>query len=253
MAKLPKAFETFRRRYRSVYEAYEALGGATHEAGPLDQKTRELVKRGGRLHVGRGSARSRETRKSQGSLNAADTRRVMATAAQYGIRDGDLADTPLSERSFDDLLEEAIGFHGHLCPGQVLGIRMAVAGCRQIGIDRPRRAGKGLGGNLRQHRHGRSRARGGARRRPRASGGICPWRLRPSKGSDRRLSGNARGRAPASGASGHPPGVAGSEARPRLLPALWRGSELRAGGCLQRVHPLPGLLRWRLLCATRRP
>jgi hypothetical protein len=27
MATLPKAFETFRKRYRSVYEAYEALGG----------------------------------------------------------------------------------------------------------------------------------------------------------------------------------------------------------------------------------
>jgi len=46
MAKLPKAFETFRKRYRSVYKAYEALGGAAHEAGPLDQKTRELVKLG---------------------------------------------------------------------------------------------------------------------------------------------------------------------------------------------------------------
>ena len=46
MAKLPKAFETFRRRYRSVYEAYEILGGTAHEAGPLDQKTRELVKLG---------------------------------------------------------------------------------------------------------------------------------------------------------------------------------------------------------------
>lgn len=46
MAKLPKAFETFRKRYRSVYEAYETLGGAAHGAGPLDQKTRELVKLG---------------------------------------------------------------------------------------------------------------------------------------------------------------------------------------------------------------
>lgn len=55
-----------------------------------------------------------------------------------------LAETPLSERPFDDLLEEAIGFHGHLCPGQVLGVRMAVAGCREVGIELPRRAGKGL-------------------------------------------------------------------------------------------------------------
>jgi alkylhydroperoxidase/carboxymuconolactone decarboxylase family protein YurZ len=34
MRKLPKAFETFRKRYRSVYKAYEALGGAAHEATP---------------------------------------------------------------------------------------------------------------------------------------------------------------------------------------------------------------------------
>ena len=55
-----------------------------------------------------------------------------------------LGETPLSERPFDGLLEEAIGFHGHLCPGQVLGVRMAVAGCREVGIEFPRRAGKGL-------------------------------------------------------------------------------------------------------------
>lgn len=29
-----------------MYEAYESLGGAAHEGGPLDQKTRELVKLG---------------------------------------------------------------------------------------------------------------------------------------------------------------------------------------------------------------
>ena len=55
-----------------------------------------------------------------------------------------VAETPLSERPFDDLLEEAISFHGHLCPGQVLGVRMAMAGCREVGIPLPRRVGKGL-------------------------------------------------------------------------------------------------------------
>jgi formylmethanofuran dehydrogenase subunit E len=51
---------------------------------------------------------------------------------------------PLRERSFDDLLAEAVRFHGHLCPGQVLGVRMALAGCRAVGLEEPRRAGKGL-------------------------------------------------------------------------------------------------------------
>ena len=52
--------------------------------------------------------------------------------------------TALSERSLDELTEEAIAFHGHLCPGLVLGIRMARAGCREVGVDRPRSAGKAL-------------------------------------------------------------------------------------------------------------
>jgi formylmethanofuran dehydrogenase subunit E len=50
----------------------------------------------------------------------------------------------LAERPFADLLEEAVRFHGHLCPGQVLGVRMALAGCRELGIDRPRSVGKRL-------------------------------------------------------------------------------------------------------------
>lgn len=53
-------------------------------------------------------------------------------------------ETPLRERTFDDLLAEAVRFHGHLCPGQVLGVRMTLAGCRAVGIEEPRRAGKGL-------------------------------------------------------------------------------------------------------------
>ena len=41
-------------------------------------------------------------------------------------------------RPFGELLEEAVAFHGHLCPGQVLGVRMARAGCRALGIEEPR-------------------------------------------------------------------------------------------------------------------
>jgi formylmethanofuran dehydrogenase subunit E len=50
----------------------------------------------------------------------------------------------LGEQPFGDLLEAAVRFHGHLCPGQVLGVRMALAGCRELGIDRPRSMGKRL-------------------------------------------------------------------------------------------------------------
>lgn len=39
---------------------------------------------------------------------------------------------------FNQLLEESAQAHGHLCPGQVVGVRMALLGCRLIGLDEPR-------------------------------------------------------------------------------------------------------------------
>jgi formylmethanofuran dehydrogenase subunit E len=40
----------------------------------------------------------------------------------------------------DDLLEECRCQHGHLCPGQLLGVRMALLGCHAVGIKDPRGA-----------------------------------------------------------------------------------------------------------------
>src|SRR5215207_10048045 len=40
----------------------------------------------------------------------------------------------------DELLEECGRLHGHMCAGQLLGARMAVLGCRLIGVDDPRGA-----------------------------------------------------------------------------------------------------------------
>lgn len=40
--------------------------------------------------------------------------------------------------SLDDLLRQAEIAHGHLCAGQVLGVRMALLGCSRLGIDDPR-------------------------------------------------------------------------------------------------------------------
>lgn len=39
---------------------------------------------------------------------------------------------------FDELLKETSALHGHLCAGQVIGVRMAMIGCREIGIDEPK-------------------------------------------------------------------------------------------------------------------
>src|SRR5450631_4085578 len=45
---------------------------------------------------------------------------------------------PESLPSLDDLLEEAKVAHGHLCAGQVLGVRLAMLGCARLGIEQPR-------------------------------------------------------------------------------------------------------------------
>jgi formylmethanofuran dehydrogenase subunit E len=42
--------------------------------------------------------------------------------------------------SLDELLRECEVLHGHLCPGQVLGARMALVGCELIDIGDPRGA-----------------------------------------------------------------------------------------------------------------
>src|SRR3954454_15981132 len=37
----------------------------------------------------------------------------------------------------NELLDECGRLHGHICPGQVLGVRMALLGCRLIGVNDP--------------------------------------------------------------------------------------------------------------------
>jgi len=39
---------------------------------------------------------------------------------------------------FKKLLEESVKIHGHLCPGQVLGVKMSMLGLRKIGIEDPK-------------------------------------------------------------------------------------------------------------------
>jgi formylmethanofuran dehydrogenase subunit E len=41
-------------------------------------------------------------------------------------------------QSLDDLLHEAERTHGHLCAGQMLGVRMAMLGLEKLGIEDPR-------------------------------------------------------------------------------------------------------------------
>ena len=43
---IPKRFKKFKEDFPKVAEAYESLGDAVHASGPLDNKTRALVKLG---------------------------------------------------------------------------------------------------------------------------------------------------------------------------------------------------------------
>jgi len=44
MTELPEPFQRLREEHPTVHQAYEALAKAAHESGPLDERTRRLVK-----------------------------------------------------------------------------------------------------------------------------------------------------------------------------------------------------------------
>lgn len=44
----------------------------------------------------------------------------------------------MNQADFERLLEESARLHGHLCPGQVLGIKMSMLGLKAAGIEDPR-------------------------------------------------------------------------------------------------------------------
>ncbi|WP_456431962.1 FmdE family protein [Thermosulfuriphilus sp.] len=46
----------------------------------------------------------------------------------------------IESQNFEEFLKESVKTHGHLCPGQVLGVRLAILGLKLIGIRDPRGA-----------------------------------------------------------------------------------------------------------------
>lgn len=82
MPRLPEPFRRFERGNAAVVKAYEALGEACAKAGPLDARTRELVKLGmaigGRLE---GAVHSHTRRALQAGATPAQIRHVVALAA----------------------------------------------------------------------------------------------------------------------------------------------------------------------------
>jgi len=46
MSDLPKSYEEFQNEHPDIWRAYETLGKTASKEGPLDQRTRELIKLG---------------------------------------------------------------------------------------------------------------------------------------------------------------------------------------------------------------
>lgn len=82
MPELPKPFQRFGQEHPAVAKAYEALGEAAAKAGPLDARTRELVKLGmavgGRLE---GAVHSHARRALEAGATAEQVQHVVALAA----------------------------------------------------------------------------------------------------------------------------------------------------------------------------
>lgn len=64
MRKLPGRFTSFLDQYPKVGDAYQALGKAVAEAGPLDVKTREMVKLGAAIAAGQEGGTHSHARKA---------------------------------------------------------------------------------------------------------------------------------------------------------------------------------------------
>ncbi|GAB4516406.1 MAG: carboxymuconolactone decarboxylase family protein [Anaerolineae bacterium] len=61
---LPESYQRFTETYRDVWEAYDRLGSAVHQHGPLEEKTREFVKLGLAIGIGSEGAVHSHTRKA---------------------------------------------------------------------------------------------------------------------------------------------------------------------------------------------
>lgn len=78
MAALPQAYEDFRKNYPEIWRAYDGLGAAVHNSGPLEKKHRELLKLamaiGARLE---GAVHSHTRRALEAGASAEEIRHVV--------------------------------------------------------------------------------------------------------------------------------------------------------------------------------
>jgi 4-carboxymuconolactone decarboxylase len=101
-AKLPGAFGKFIERFPDVFQGYEAMGKAAHAAGPLDAKTRELVKLGMAIGARLEGATHSHVRKA---LAVGATADEVRHAAVLAISTLGLPTTVMALAWVDDVLE----------------------------------------------------------------------------------------------------------------------------------------------------
>ena len=82
MAQLPRTYRRFTEEHPSVWKAYEDLGAAVAESGPLEPRTRELIKLGMAAAMGsEGSVASHARR----AIEAGVTREELEHALLLGV------------------------------------------------------------------------------------------------------------------------------------------------------------------------
>jgi alkylhydroperoxidase/carboxymuconolactone decarboxylase family protein YurZ len=100
--KLPGPFEKFMKEFPNVFAGYDAMGKAAHAGGPLDAKTRELVKLGMSIGARLEGATHSHVRKA---LAAGATAQDIRHATVLAISTLGLPTTVMAFTWVDDVLE----------------------------------------------------------------------------------------------------------------------------------------------------
>ena len=78
---LPKAVDDFHRKYPKIWETFNRLGDLSHQAGPLDAKTRSLVKLALSIGAGLEGATHSAVRKARAAGVSSDEMQHVALLA----------------------------------------------------------------------------------------------------------------------------------------------------------------------------
>jgi len=103
MAQLPKRFEKLHQDYPEVASAYELLGKAVHTSGPLDDKTRALIKLAISTGAGLEGAIHSHTRKA---IELGITKEEIRQTVLLALPTIGLPSTMAAMSWIDDLLEK---------------------------------------------------------------------------------------------------------------------------------------------------